>query len=356
MAGPTTRPDAVRPEAEAGVALFDGRFGPIEAASRDRARASVETTISGELDAAPARVRHARRPAAGEGGDGAAAGAVGYRHGRRTRTLPGTFGTAEATAPRARPVAGDGGTGERRSEALGSRQRRTEAADAPIAGACLAGTSTRRVRRALAAPFGEAVGKDVVGRTWREVGSARNGRDLAAGAVARLVLDGTVARVRPDRKATSVPLPVAPGVRRDGQKVPLAVETVGGESGAARRASPDDLVTRGLRPPGLITVDGAPGLEKALAALRPAVPARRCTVHQHRNLPAHAPDKPREEISADCQDMVHAAAAKGIGQRRKALAREWRLECRAAADSLGEAGGRLFTFTRPPISRWRSAR
>jgi len=37
-------------------------------------------------------------------------------------------------------------------------QRRTRAADALIAGAYLSGTNTRRVRRALAALFGGAVG------------------------------------------------------------------------------------------------------------------------------------------------------------------------------------------------------
>ena len=43
-------------------------------------------------------------------------------------------------------------------------QRRTVAADALIAGAYLAGTNTRRVRRALGALFGGAVGKDTVSR------------------------------------------------------------------------------------------------------------------------------------------------------------------------------------------------
>ena len=38
-----------------------------------------------------------------------------------------------------------------------------------IAGAYLAGTNTRRVRRALAALFGGAVGKDTVSRTWHKV-------------------------------------------------------------------------------------------------------------------------------------------------------------------------------------------
>ena len=63
--------------------------------------------ISSELDAALARPRYARRPAS-QGCDGVAAEVVGHRHGRRTRTLTGTFGATEVTVPRARIAAGDG--------------------------------------------------------------------------------------------------------------------------------------------------------------------------------------------------------------------------------------------------------
>jgi transposase-like protein len=89
------------------------------------------------------------------------------------------------------------------------------------------------VKRALAALFGGAVGKDVVSRTWRKVRTdweAWNRRDLAGADVVRLILDGTVVRVRLDRKATSISLLVVLGVRRDGQKVLLAIKNMGGES------------------------------------------------------------------------------------------------------------------------------
>jgi putative transposase len=46
----------------------------------------------------------------------------------------------------------------------------------------------------------------------------------------RLILDGTVVRVRLDRKATSISLLVVIGVREDGQKVFLAIKQMGGES------------------------------------------------------------------------------------------------------------------------------
>jgi len=179
---------------------------------------------------------------------------------------------------------------------------------------------------------------------------------LAEEDVVRLILDGTVVRARLDRRATTISLLVVLGVRRDGQKVLLAVKNMGGESEAAWRAVLDDLIARGLRAPEFLIVDGAAGLERALAALWPAVPTQRCTVHKHRNLLAHAPDHLHEELSADYTDMIYAGTAEEVAARRTAFLRKWRLRCRAVADSLEEAGERLFTFTRLPPSPWKSAR
>ena len=172
----------------------------------------------------------------------------------------------------------------------------------------------------------------------------------------RLILDGTVVRVRLDRKATNLSLLVVLGVRGDGQKVLLSIRNMVGESEAAWRAVLDDLIARGLRTPEFLITDGAAGLERALAALWPAVPAQRCTVHKHRNLLAHAPDALHEEVSADYTDMIYAASAKEVEQGRRAFLRKWRLRCAAVAASLEEAGERLFAFLRLPSCQWRSAR
>lgn len=161
---------------------------------------------------------------------------------------------------------------------------------------------TRRVRRALAALFGGAVGKDTVSRVWRKAMTdwqAWNARSLADEPIVRLILDGTVVKVR---------------------------------------------------------LDGAPELEKAIAAVSNGVPVQRCTVHKHRNLLGHAPERLHEEITADYTDMIYAATAEEIEERRKAFVRKWRLRHRAVADSLEEAGDALFAFTRLPPSQWRSAR
>ncbi len=358
MTRDTTKETAVAAE----VLLFDNWFDAIEDGVRARVRGFIETMLEEELSDALSRPRYGRRK---PGEEGAAPSVVGVRHGHRERTLTGTFGKTRIAVPRARLEGEDGKTREWRSGSLRAYQRRTRAADALIAGAYLSGTNTRRVRRALNAVFAGPVGKDVVSRVWRKAKGdwdAWNARSLAeevpgsSPGIVRLILDGTVARVRLDRKATSVSLLVALGVRADGQKVLLAIKTMGGESEAAWRALLDDLVRRGLPRPELVVVDGAPGLEKALAALWPDMAVQRCTVHKHRNLLAHAPERLHEEISNDYKDMIYAQTKPEIEARRKAFVRKWRLKCRAVADSLEEAGDKLFTFTRFPPSQWKSIR
>ncbi len=356
MTNTITKTDSSQREAETTPQLFDDWFDPIETEVRGRARQFIEELIHGELDAVLGRPRYGRSNAPG---DEARAGVAGHRHGSRRRSLTGTFGPIEISVPRARLNTAEGKTSEWKSQALRAYQRRTLAADALIASTYLAGTNTRRVRRALAALFGGAVGKDTVSRTWRKVKSdwdAWNARSLADEPIVRLILDGTVVRVRLDRKATAISLLVVLGVREDGQKVLLAIRSMGGESAEAWRAVLDDLIKRGLRRPEFLIVDGAPGLDKAIAAVWDGVPVQRCTVHKHRNLLAHAPERLHEEITADYTDMIYAPTCEEIAARRKAFIRKWRLKHRAVADSLEEAGERLFAFTRLPPSQWRSLR
>ena len=353
----STKSESSQPAAD--TYLFEDWFDPIEAGVRDRVREFIQAMVEGELDTTLMRRRYGRRAKSTSDDDHSLVAVTGHRHGHRLRSLTGTFGRVEIEVPRARLDGQDGKTTEWNSKVLRGYQRRTLAADALIASTYLAGTNTRRVRRALAALFGGTVSKDIVSRVWRKVKGdwdAWNARSLAEEPIVRLILDGTVVRVRLDRKATSISLLVVIGVRADGQKVLLAVKNMGGESIEAWRTVLDDLIRRGLQRPEFLIVDGALGLEKAIAAVWDGVPMQRCTVHKHRNLLAHAPERLHDEVTADYTDMIYAATPEEIATRRKAFIRKWRLKYRAVADSLEEAGDHLFTFTRLPPSQWRSAR
>ena len=325
-------------------------FDPIEDRLRANIRGTIEAVFDEELNGFLGRLRYGRT-----------AGAVkGYRHGNRDRQIIGTFGTETISVPRARIEDEAGRVSEWRSKALPRYQRLTKTAEALIASVYLAGTNTRRVKCALFALFKGAVSKDVVSRAWRKVKvdwDAWCARSLADEDIIRLILDGTVIKTRLDKKATNISVLAAIGVRRDGQKVLLSIMNMGGESTAAWRQFLDDLDKRGLKRPQFVIVDGAPGLEAALVALwGEDLPIQRCTVHKHRNLLAHAPKHMHEELGNDYRDMIYAATAAEVETRRKAFVRKWRLKCRAVADSLEEAGDRLFTFTRLDPSQWKAAR
>ena len=320
-------------------------FDPLEEAVRGRVRSFIEDLLEEELEAALGRERYQR-------------GAIsnGRRHGHRPRQLIITFGPLTLSVPRAR-LADEAGEQEWKSALLPAYQRLSRRAEALIAEAYLAGMNTRRVRRALAKLFEGHIGKDVVSRAWQKTRAAWQAwqeRDLAGDDIVRLILDGTVVKVRLDRKATAISLLIALGIRRDGQKVVLAIRNMGGESEAAWRAVLDDLTSRGLARPDLVIVDGGKGLEAALASLWDDVPVQRCTVHKERNLLAHAPKHLHDAIKAEFNAMMHAKTAAEVLARRNAFLARWKLRCRAVADSLEEAGARLFTFLRYPPEQWRS--
>jgi len=340
------------PPAELGTDWFD----PLEDAVRGQVRALIERLLEEELEAALGRSRYARGPVT-----------KGHRHGHRERRLDTTFGPMALAVPRARLA--DEGAGERewKSELLPAYRRLSRRAGLLIAEVDLAGVNTRRVRRALQSLFAGRIGKDAVSRAWRRTRAAWEAwqrRDLADDDSVRLILDGTVVKVRLDRKASAISLLIALGVRRDGQKVVRAIKNLGGETEAAWRAVLDGLLARGLTKPELVIVDGGKGLEAALASLWDDVPVQRCSVHKERNLLAPAPVErgpdPRstlhDEVEDDFNDLMYAPHAGEVPARRKAFLAKWKLRCRPVATSLEEAGARLFTFVRCPPEQWRSLR
>ena len=135
--------------------------------------------------------------------EGATGHRNGHRNGHRERQVIGTFGAETVKVPRARLVDDAGRATEWRSQALRRYQRLTKKAEALIAAVYLAGTNTRRVKRALFGLFEGAVSRDVVSRAWRKVKTdweAWCARSLADEDIVRLILDGTVVKARIDRR------------------------------------------------------------------------------------------------------------------------------------------------------------
>jgi len=188
-------------------------FDPLEDAVRGQVRGFIEQLLEEELEAALGRGRYERGP-----------GFKGHRNGHRDRRLDTTFGPLVLAVPRARLADDDAGEREWKSELLPAYRRLSRRAELLIAEVYLAGVNTRRVRRALQTLFAGRISKDAVSRAWHRTQSAWEAwqkRDLAGDDIVRLILDGTVVKVRLDRKATAISLLIGLGVRRVVRPKPL---------------------------------------------------------------------------------------------------------------------------------------
>ena len=204
MTSNSTNSAALQSPAEAAIPLLDDWFDPIEAGRRDRVRGFIQGMIEAELEAALSRRRYARRQ-------------------RRLPRMLMARAVSPATAwPPIAVAAGDLRAGRDRGAAGPARHRagqdnRVEEHDvAGLPAANQAGRFRRSPAPIWPAPTrvgcagrcqrcsAARVGKDTVSRVWRKVKAdwdAWNGRSLAEEPIVRVILDGTVVRVRLDRKA-----------------------------------------------------------------------------------------------------------------------------------------------------------
>jgi putative transposase len=318
--------------------------GALEELMRERIRATIETLIDEELEAALGAARSER------------VGAVrtGYRHGKRARTLTTSLGATTITMPRARIEDAQGQRREWHSRMIPRYQRRTERVDEAILGVYLSGTNTRRLRGALAPLSKDAVSR-LVGRL-REDFEAWAKRDLGELKIRYLFLDGWYPRVRIGKKRVRVPVLVTLGVCANGQRIVLDLRLAGVESEQAWLDAVRALGARNLGAPVLAVIDGNPGLAAALKVHWPQLAIQRCTNHKLWNLLAKAPAHLREELAEDYRRMIYASSREAVAQARVGFLRKWKLRCKAVSASFEEAGDELFTFTAFPSSQWKALR
>jgi transposase-like protein len=282
----------------------------------------------------------------------------GYRHAARERTLTTSCGPSVITVPRARLFDEAGAaTQEWQSQLLPRYHRRSRAVDETVLGADLAGTNTRRMRRALqpllkGAPLSKSAVSRVM-RTLRESFEAWRTRPLAEEPIAYLFLDGIAVKVRVGRRVQSVPVLVALGVTPTGEKRLLALRLMGNESKAAWGALVEDVASRGLPAPVLVVMDGNAGLRHAVGQAWPHAAVQRCVVHKLRNLEAHAPKRVVDEVRATFHAITEADSERAASAR---FVRTWRTRAESVARSLEEGGDEPMTFFRFPRSQWKCIR
>ena len=329
---------------------MEGLFGPdrLSEALRGKVREMIMTLAEAELAGVLAAGSYERRE-----------GRRGYRNGKRQRSISTGLGATVIELPRARIIEGERDK-EWQSGLIARYQRRARSVDQALLGCYLSGANGRRIRGALSpllrgAPLSKSAISRLVGRLealftqWRS-------RSLASEAVVFLYLDAIALRVRIANKVISVPVLVGLGVKEDGQKVILDLELFQSESSSCWEGFFEGLISRGLKPPCLVIIDGNPGLRAAVAKNWPGIGVQRCTVHKLRNLERHAPRHALEEVKSDYHRIVYADSLEQANKGYRDFVSKWKKLAPKVVVSLEEAGEELLTFYRFPKSQWKSLR
>jgi len=316
---------------------------------RDRIRKTVEDVLEEELAAALGALKGARSEER-----------RGYRNGALERTVTTERGEETLRVPRGRVHDESGTSGEWHSEMLPAYQRRTRRVDEAILGVYLAGANTRRIRKALAPLLGASnLSKSAISRVVGRLKAsfeAWRGRDLSQETYLIVFLDALFLSVRIARRVVRVPVQIALGIREDGQKVVLGMQTALSESTSDWIEMVRSLGERGLADPILVVMDGAPGLRAAVKTAWPTTLVQRCTEHKYANLKKKVPAHAHDELKRDYRAITHALSAENGLRAYNAFLAKWSKLCPEAAKSLQEAGLELLTFFRFPRSLWRALR
>jgi putative transposase len=204
--------------------------GALEDLLRERIRTTIESIVEEELEAALGATRSQRSSPV----------RVGYRHGKRLRTLTTSLGPPTIAMPRAGLEGEAGRRCEWRSAIIPRYQRRTGRVDEAILGMYLSGTNTRRLRGALAPLLrGARLSKDAVSRLvgrLREDFAVWAQRELGELKIRYLFLDGWYPRMRIGKKRVRVPVLVTLGVCADGRREVLDLRWQG-----ARASKPGSM-------------------------------------------------------------------------------------------------------------------
>jgi transposase-like protein len=177
-------------------------------------------------------------------------------------------------------------------------------------------------------------------------------RSLASEAVVILYLDAIVLRVRIAKKVISVPVLVGLGVKKDGQNVILDLELFQSESSSCWEGFVEGLVSRGLKPPCLVIIDGNKGLRAAVEKNWPGAAVQRCPVHKLRNLERYAPRHAWEEVKSNYHRIVYAESLEQAKKAYRDFISKWKKLAPKVVVSFGGRGRgvvELLPFSQKPV-------
>jgi putative transposase len=288
-------------------------------------------------------------------------------HGRRLvvrngfhaeRTVVTGAGPVQVKAPRVNDRRVDEATGERKrfsSAILPPWARKSPKVSEVLPLLYLHGLSTGDFVPALEQFLGSAAGLSAATVTrltaqWAEDHKAFQTRDLSRTDFVYVWADGVHLKVRLQEEKACVLVLV--GVRADGSKELIAMDSGYRESGESWANLLRDTARRGMRAPVLAVGDGALGFWRALREVFPATREQRCWVHKTANvldaLPKSAQPAAKNAIAEiwGAEDKEHAAAAV------RAFDRQYGAKFPKAVAKIVEDESVLLAFYDYPAEHW----
>jgi putative transposase len=272
-------------------------------------------------------------------------GRRGWRGGSYRRKVKTRWGEVTLRVPRVADGSYD-------LEIIDRYGRRQVEVDHAIGQLWLAGISTRRLNNITEEIFGFGIRRSTISRITKgldaEVEAFRCKK--IPDTVRYLLLDGIHAKVREVAAQGKVFL-VAYGIHTDGRREILGFVLADSESAACWRDFLADLKGRGLkgRRLRLITVDGNPGLRKALRDIYPLKRVQRCLMHKIRNVMNACRTRNRRHVAASLRPIWAATNRREALRAVAAFEAEWIVEEERAVRTLKRDLHECLTYLDCPV-------
>lgn len=270
-------------------------------------------------------------------------GNVNHRNGSygRNFTLKG-IGGVQIEVPRDRK-------GEFRTQVIPRSKRYEDELREDLSFMFLTGISTRTLSMVSSRLIGRKISPTEVSSANKELIDAvekwRN-RDLSEEAIKYLFLDGVNFDMRLDGSIEKVPVLVAIGVTKSGQKRVLGFQAGDKESAPTWREFFKDLKGRGLNGSKMVlgVMDGLPGLEKVFKEEFPKAKVQRCQVHVTRNVLAKVPKKLKKAVADDMRSIFYASSKEKAMEFFEIFKQKWQQQLPSAVKCLENSLEACLTF------------
>ena len=164
--------------------------------------------------------------------------------------------------------------------------------------------------------------------------------------------------MRIGKSIETVPVLVAIGVKKTGQKLVLGLQAGDKESASNWREFFKDLKNRGLNSQEVTLgiMDGLPGLERVFKEEFTNAKVQRCQVHVAKNVLAKVPKKLKKAVADDIRSIFYASSKKKAKEFFDKFIDRWEKHLPSAVKCLNTSIDACLTFFNFPEDEWISLR